>query len=214
MTDDDQDAVVTFAMEKLKGLLDATTGKFNRIHFQKDKLIKSLGLNAKETLSELTDKQLKEFINAAKHDRDCWELLLAYIDCERETLEIIPPLITAFCVDVTLDEIHPPKLKKTTDTRDFIFLFLAEVIAHKFGLGFSRSDGGRSDPEFTALDALAEASMKLKNFNEPLQFSTLSRLRSNNKIIAQLVDKNIKKILGTQKEIAKPCSALSLFGHY
>ena len=68
MTDNDQDAVVTFAMEKLKGLLDETTGKFNRIHFQKDKVIKSLGLNAKETLSELTDKQLKEFINAAKHD--------------------------------------------------------------------------------------------------------------------------------------------------
>jgi len=79
LTDDDQDAVVAFAMEKLKGLLDETTGKFNRIHFRKDKLIKSLGLNAKETLSELTDKQLKEFINAAKHDRDCWELLLAYI---------------------------------------------------------------------------------------------------------------------------------------
>ena len=71
MTDDDHNAVVTFAMEKLNGLLDDKTGKFNRIHFQKHKLIKSLGLNTKETLSELTDKQLKEFINAAKHDRDC-----------------------------------------------------------------------------------------------------------------------------------------------
>lgn len=190
-------------MGKLNGLLDEKTGKFNRIHFQKDKLIKSLGLNAKETLSELTDKQLKEFINAAKHDRDCWELLLTYIDCEREIVEIIPPLITAFCVDVTLGEIHPPKLKKTTDTRDFIFLFLAEVIVHKFSLGFSRSDGGRSDPEFTALDALAKASMKLKNFNEPLQFSTLSRLRTNNKFIAQLVDKHIKKGIGYTKRHRK-----------
>ena len=203
MTDDDQDAVVTFAMEKLKGLLDETTGKFNRIHFQKDKLIKSLGLNAKETLSELTDKRMKEFINAAKHDRDCWELLLAYIDCERETVEIIPPLITAFCVEVALGEIHPPKLKKTTDTRDFIFLFLAEVIAHKFGLGFSRSDGGRSNHEFTALDAHADASAKLDNFNEPLQFSTLSRLRTNNKFIAQLVDKHIKKGIGYTKRHRK-----------
>jgi hypothetical protein len=203
LTDDDQDAVVTFAMEKLEGLLDETTGKFNRIHFQKDKLIKSLGLNAKETLSELTDKQLKEFINAAEHDRDCWELLMAYIDCERETVENISPLITAFCVDVTLAEIHAPKLKKTTDTRDFIFLFLAEVIVHKFGLGFSRSDGGRSNHEFTALDALAEASRKLKNFNEPLQFSTLSRLRTNNKFIAQLVDKNIKNRIGHTKRNRK-----------
>ena len=203
MTDNDQDAVVTFAMEKLKGLLDETTGKFNRIHFQKDKLIKSLGLNAKETLSELTDKQLKEFINAAKHDLDCWELLLAYIDCERYTVEIIPPVITAFCIDVTLGEIHPPKLKKTTDTRDFIFLFLAEVIVHRFGIGFSRSDGGRSDHEFTALDALAKASAKLDNFNEPLQFSTLSRLRTNNKFIAQIVDKHTKKSIGYTKRHRK-----------
>ena len=102
MTDDNHNAVVTFAMEKLNGLLDDKTGKFNRIHLQKHKLIKSFGLNTKETLSELTDKQLKEFINAAKHDRDCWGLLLAYIDCERETVEIIPPLVTVFCVDVTL----------------------------------------------------------------------------------------------------------------
>jgi hypothetical protein len=203
MTDDDKNEVVTFAMEKLRGCLDQSTGKFNRIHFQKSKLIKSLGLDAKETLSELTDKQLKEFINAAKHDLDCWELLLAYIDCERETVEIIPPLITAFCVEVTLGEIHPPKLKKTTDTRDFIFLFLAEVIAHKFGLGFSRSDGGRSNHEFTALDALADASAKLDNFNEPLQFSTLSRLRTNNKFIVQLVDKHIKKGIGYTKRHRK-----------
>lgn len=203
MTDDDHNAVVTFAMEKLNGLLDDKTGKFNRIHFQKHKLIKSLGLNTKETLSELTDKQLKEFINAAKHDRDCWELLLAYIDCERETVEIIPPLITAFCVDVTLGEIHPPKLQKTTDTRDFIFLFLAEVIVYKFGIGFSRNNYTKSDYDFTALDALAEASKKLGSFNEPLQFSTLSRLRSNNKIIAQLVDKNIKKNIGYTKRNRK-----------
>ena len=203
LTDDDQNAVVTFAMEKLKGLLDETTGKFNRIHFQKDKVIKSLGLNAKETLSELTDKQLKEFINAAKHDRDCWELLLGYIECERETVEIMPPLITAFCVDFTLGEVHPPKLKKTTDTRDFIFLFLAEVIVHKFGIGYSRNSDTKSDDEFTALDALATASAQLDNFNEPLQFSTLSRLRTNNKIIAQLVDKNIKKSIGYTKRNRK-----------
>ena len=203
MTDDDQDAVVTFAMEKLKGLLDGTTGKFNRIHFQKDKLIKSLGLNAKETLSELTDKQLKEFINAAKHDRDCWELLLAYVDCEWETVEMIPPLIIAFCVDVTLGEIHPPKLKKSTDTRDFIFLFLAEVIVHKFGIGYSRNNDTKSDNEFTALDALATASAQLDNFNEPLQFSTLSRLRTNNKFIARLVDKHIKKGIGYTKRHRK-----------
>ena len=203
MTDDDQDAVVAFAMEKLKGLLDETTGKFNRIHFRKDKLIKSLGLNAKETLSELTDKQLKEFINAAKHDRDCWELLLAYIDCDRDTVENIPPLITSFCVDVTLGEIHPPKPKKTTDTRDFIFLFLAEVIVHKFGIGYSRNNDTKSDNEFTALDALATASAQLDNFNEPLQFSTLSRLRTNNKFIAQLVDKHIKKSIGYTKRHRK-----------
>ena len=203
MTDDDHNAVVTFAMEKLNSLLDDKTGKFNRIHFKKHKLIKSLGLNTKETLSELTEKQLKEFINAAKHDRDCWELLLAYIDCERETVEIIPPLVTAFCVDVTLGEIHPPKLKKTTDTRDFIFLFLAEVIVHKFGIGFSRNNDIKSDYDFTALDALAEASKKLVSFNEPLQFSTLSRLRSNNKIIAQLFDKNIKKNIGYTKRNRK-----------
>ena len=203
MTDDDQDAVVTFAMEKLKGLLDETTGKFNRIHFQKSKLIKSLGLDAKETLSELTDKQLKEFINAAKHDLDCWELLLAYIDCERETVEIIPPVIIAFCVEVTLGEIQPPKLKKATDTRDFIFLFLAEVIVHKFGIGFSRNNDTKSDDEFTALDALATASTQLDNFNEPLQFSTLSRLRTNNKFIAQIVDKHIKKSIGYTKRNRK-----------
>ena len=203
MTDVDQNAVVTFVMEKLKGLLDETTGKFKRIQFQESKLKKSLGLDAKETLSELTDKQLKEFINAAKHDRDCWELLLAYIDCERETVEIIPPLITAFCVDVTLGEIHPPKLKKTTDTRDFIFLFLAEVIVHKFGIGYSRNNDTKSDDEFTALDALATASVQVDNFNEPLQFSTLSRLRTNNKFIAQIVDKSIKKSIGYTKRNRK-----------
>lgn len=203
MTDVDQNAVVTFVMENLKGLLDETTGKFKRIHFQESKLKKSLGLDAKETLSELTDKQLKEFINAAKHDRDCWELLLAYIDCERETVEIIPPLITAFCVDVTLGEIHPPKLKKTTDTRDFIFLFLAEVIVHKFGIGYSRNNDTKSDDEFTALDALATASVQVDNFNEPLQFSTLSRLRTNNKFIAQIVDKSIKKSIGYTKRNRK-----------
>ena len=203
MTDDDQNAVVTFAVEKLKGLLDETTGKFNHIQFQKDKLIKSLGLNAKETLSELSDKQLKEFISAAKHDRDCWDLLLAYIDYDRDTVENIPPLITSFCVDVTLGDIHPPKPKKTTDTRDFIFLFLAEVIVHKFGIGYSRNNDTKSDYEFTALDALATASAQLDNFNEPLQFSTLSRLRTNNKFIAQIVDKNIKKSIGYTKRNRK-----------
>ena len=203
LTDDDQNTVVTFAVEKLKGLLDETTGKFNRIQFQKHKLIKSLGLNTKETLLELSDKQLKEFINAAKHDLDCWELLLAYIDFDRDTLENIPTLITSFCVDVTLGEIHPPKPKKTTDTRDFIFLFLAEVIVHKFGIGYSRNNDTKSGYEFTALDALATASAQLNNFNEPLQFSTLSRLRTNNKFIAQLVDKHIKKGIGYTKRHRK-----------
>ena len=114
------------------------------------------------------------------------------------------PLITAFCVDFTLGEVHPPKLKKTTDTRDFIFLFLAEVIVHKFGIGYSRNSDTKSDDEFTALDALATASAQLDNFSEPLQFSTLSRLRTNNKIIAQLVDKHIKKLIETGMILGNP----------
>ena len=97
----------------------------------------------------------------------------------------------------------PPKLKKTTDTRDFIFLFLAEVIVHKFGIGYSRNSDTKSDDEFTALDALATASAQLDNFSEPLQFSTLSRLRTNNKIIAQLFDKHIKKSIGYTKRNRK-----------
>lgn len=203
MTEYDRDTVIEFAVEKLNGLIDKDTGKFYPVHFKKSQLIKTLGLGAKDTLNELSDKQLTQFINAAKADRECWDFLLAYIECDWNCEDGLPNPIAAFCVDFTLGEIQAPKPKKSTDTRDFIFLFLAEVISHKFGLEFSRNDETSKHQNFTALDAISEASIRVANFKDAIQFSTLSRLRSNNKIIAQIVEKTYLNSTGHKKRHRK-----------
>ena len=70
---------------------------------------------------------------------------------------------------------------------------LAEVISRIFEINFSRANDTKGNETFTALDAIAEACQKIENFQDALQFSGLSRLRTQNQNIAYLVDNMLKK---------------------
>jgi len=184
--------IVTFAIKKLTPLIDKETGKIEAIHFKKSDLMKSLGLENKSTLNALSDKQLQQFINAALEDVDCWELLLCFIDDDWNPETGVPQLIAGFCIDFTIGVIQKPKKKKTTNSRDFVFLLLAEVISRDFKISFSRSNDTKGKVAFTALDAIAKACQKIENFQDGLQFPSLSKLRSQNRFIAELVDNTLK----------------------
>jgi len=192
MNEDQRTEIVSFAIKKLTPLIDKETGKIGAIHFKKSELMKSLGLENKSTLNVLSDKQLQQFINAALEDGDCWELLLSCIDDDWNPKTGVPQLIVGFCIDFTIGVIQKPKNKKTTNSRDFVFLLLAEVISRNFKISFSRAIDTKGKVTFTALDAVAEACQKIENFQDGLQFPSLSKLRSQNRFIAELVDNTLK----------------------
>ena len=85
------------------------------------------------------------------------------------------------------------KEEKNTNSRDFVFLMLAEVISRTFKINFSRANDTKGNETFTALDDIAEACQKIENFQDALQFSNLSKLRTQNQNIAYLVDNMLKK---------------------
>ena len=131
--------IINFAVVKMQHLIDANTGKFKTIHFIKSNLIKALALDTKDTLQKLSEKQIQQFINSAKKDVECWDLLCAYI--EDDWVEGgVPYEIAQFCIEYTIGKIEKPKNSKSSDSRNFIFLLLAEIIAHRFQMNFSRND--------------------------------------------------------------------------
>ena len=188
--------IINFAVMKMQHLIDDNTGKFKTIHFIKSNLIKALALNTKDTLQNLSEKQIQQFINSAKKDAECWDLLCAYIEDDWAEEVGVPYEIAQFCVEHTIGKIEKPQTSKSSDSRDFIFLLLAEVITHRFQINFSRNDATSPEDKYTALDVISDACRKIPNLKEKLHFSSLSRLRSNNQFIVQLVDKNVKKSIG------------------
>ena len=191
-----KEEIIDFAVMKMQHLIDDDTGKFETIHFIKSNLMKALALDTKDTLQNLSEKQIQQFINSAKRDAECWNLLCAYIEDDWAEEVELPYEIAQFCIEHTIGKVEKPQTSKSSDSRDFIFLLLAEVITHRFQINFSRNDATSPEDNYTALDVISEACRKIPNLNEKLQFSSLSRLRSNNKFIAQLVDKNVKKSIG------------------
>lgn len=187
-----REQIISFTIEKLTHLIDPETGKIKPIPFKQSELMKSLGLENKSTLTALSDKQLQQFINAAMIDSDCWELLLDFIEDDWNSETGTPNLIAGFCIDFTLGRIKKPKEKKNTNSRDFVFLMLAEIISKTFKISFSRANDTKGPVSFTALDAIAEASQKIENFRDGLQFPSLSKLRSQNQFIAYLVDNKLQ----------------------
>ena len=181
---------------KMQHLIDDNTGKFKTIHFIKSNLMKALALNTKDTLQNLSEKQIQQFINSAKKDAECWDLLCAYIEDDWAEEVGVPYEIAQFCIEHTIGKIEKPQTSKSSDSRDFIFLLLAEVITHRFQINFSRNDATSPEDNYTALDVISDACKKIPNLKEKLQFSSLSRLRSNNQFIRQLVDNNVKKSIG------------------
>lgn len=196
MNNAEKEEIINFAVMKMQHLIDNNTGKFETIHFTKSNLIKALALDAKDTLQNLSEKQIQQFINSAKKNAECWDLLCAYIEDDWTPEVGVPYQVAQFCIEYTIGKIEKPKTSKSSDSRDFIFLLLAEVITHRFQINFSRNDATSPKDNCTALDVIADACKKIPNLKEKLQFSSLSRLRSNNKFIAQLVDKNVKKSIG------------------
>ena len=196
MNNAEKEEIINFAVMKMQHLIDDNTGKFKTIHSTKSNLIKALALDTKDTLQNLSEKQIQQFINSAKKDAECWDLLCAYIEDDWEEEVGVPYEIAQFCIEHTIGKVEKPQTSKSSDSRDFIFLLLAEVITHRFQINFSRNDATSPEDNYTALDVISEACRKIPNLNEKLQFSSLSRLRSNNKFIAQLVDKNVKKSIG------------------
>jgi hypothetical protein len=158
--------------------------------------MKALALDTKDTLQNLSEKQIQQFINSAKKDAECWDLLCAYIKDDWAEEVGVPYEIAQFCIEHTIGKIEKPQMSKSSDSRDFIFLLLAEVITHRFQINFSRNDATSPEDNYTALDVISDACEKIPNLKEKLHFSSLSRLRSNNQFIAQLVDKNVKKSIG------------------
>jgi len=191
-----KEEIINFAVMKMQHLIDDNTGKFETIHFIKSNLMKALALDTKDTLQNLSEKQIQQFINSAKKDSECWDLLCAYIEDDWTEEVGLPYEIEQFCIEYTIGKIEKPKNSTSSDSRDFIFLLLAEVITHRFQINFSRNDATSLKDNYTALDVISDACSKIPNLKEKLQFSSLSRLRSNNKFIAQLVDKNVKKSIG------------------
>ena len=191
-----REEIINFAVMKMQHLIDDNTGKFKTIHFIKSNLIKALALDTKDTLQNLSEKQIEQFINTAKKDAECWDLLCAYIEDDWTPEVGVPYQIAQFCIEYTIGKIEKPQTSKSSDSRDFIFLLLAEVITHRFQINFSRNDATSPADNYTALDVISDACRKIPNLKEKLQFSSLSRLRSNNKFIRQLVDKNVKKSIG------------------
>ena len=80
---------------------------------------------------------------------------------------------------------------------------LAEVISRIFKINFSRANDTKGNETFTALDAIAEACQKIENFQDALQFSGLSRLRTQSQNIAYAVDYMLKNTVTIQKERSK-----------
>ena len=158
--------------------------------------MKALALDTKDTLQNLSEKQIQQFINSAKKDAECWDLLCTYIEDDWAEEVGVPYEIAQFCIEHTIGKIEKPQTSKSSDSRDFIFLLLAEVITHRFQINFSRNDATSPEDNYTALDVISDACKKIPNLKEKLHFSSLSRLRSNNQFIAQLVDKNVKKSIG------------------
>ena len=191
-----KEEIINFAVMKMQHLIDDHTGKFKTIHFIKSNLIKALALNTKDTLQNLSEKQIQQFINSAKKDAECWDLLCAYIKDDWAEEVGVPYEIAQFCIEHTIGKIEKPQMSKSSDSRDFIFLLLAEVITHRFQINFSRNDATSPEDNYTALDVISDACKKIPNLKEKLQFSSLSRLRSNNQFIRQLVDNNVKKSIG------------------
>jgi hypothetical protein len=191
-----KEEIITFAVMKMQHLIDDNTGKFKTIHFIKSNLMKALALNTKDTLQNLSEKQIQQFINSAKKDAECWDLLCAYIEDDWAEEVGVHYKIAQFCIEHTIGKIEKPQTSKSYDSRDFIFLLLAEVITHRFQINFSRNDATSPEDNYTALDVISDACKKIPNLKEKLQFSSLSRLRSNNQFIRQLVDNNVKKSIG------------------
>ena len=185
--------IISFAIKKLTHLIDPETGKIKPIPFKQSELMKSLGLENKSTLTSLSDKQIQHFINAALEDADCWDLFLDFIEDDWNPETGVPHLVAGFCIDFTLGRIQKPKKKKTTNSRDFVFLMLAEVISRTFKINFSCANDVKGKVTFTALDAIAKACREIENFQDALQFSNLSKLRTQNQNIAYLVDNMLKK---------------------
>jgi hypothetical protein len=196
MNNAEKEEIINFAVMKMQHLIDDNTGKFETIHFTKSNLIKALALDTKDTLQNLSEKQIQQFINSAKKDAECWDLLCAYIEDDWTPEVGVPYQVAQFCIEYTIGKIEKPKTSKSSDSRDFIFLLLAESIAHRFQINFSRNDATSPEDNYTALDVISDACRKIPNLKEKLQFSSLSRLRSNNQFIAQLVDKAFKKRIG------------------
>lgn len=203
MQQDEKDKVVNFAVEKLTGLIEPKTGKFAPILFKRSNLIKTLGLGERNNFIELSPKQLAQFINAAKADAGCWDLLISYIAADYSEGKEIPVKVIKFCLEHTTGLIERPASKGSKNTRDFIFLFLAEVISSKFKMNFSRNDESDIATHYSALDAIAEALVKIEHCKEKMQFSSLSRLRSKNAYVKQIVDNTVKSKIGYTKRNAK-----------
>lgn len=193
---DEKAKIIEFVIRKLTPLIDTETGKFHPIHFKKNKLVKALALEEKDCLHELTEKQLAQLINAARDDSICWELLCLSIASDLEEGYEIPSKIARFCMDYTTGIVKKPKAKKTSNTRDFIVLFLAKVISERFEIQYSRNETSNPEKNYSALDAISDAFQKIEGCVEKLQFSSLSRLRSNNPEITQVVDIMWKKRFG------------------
>ena len=158
--------------------------------------MKALALDTKDTLQNLSEKQIQQFINSAKRDAECWDLLCAYIKDDWAEEVGVPYEIAQFCIEYTIGKIERPQPSKSSDSRDFIFLLLGEIITHRFQINFSRNDATSPEDNYTALDVISDACRKIPNLKEKLQFSSLSRLRSNNQFIAQLVDRHVNKSTG------------------
>ena len=66
MNNAEKEEIINFAVMKMQHLIDDNTGKFETIHFTKRNLIKALALDTKDTLQNLSEKQIQQFINSAK----------------------------------------------------------------------------------------------------------------------------------------------------
>jgi len=155
-------------------------------------------IDAESKLSDLTEEEIDFFVNLALEDAEVYELLQIFVSKALEADEEIPAEIYNIGIYVFAEKITKPRKSRTNkqDTKDFVLLSIAQVIASKFDINVGRND---SSNKTSAFDYVEKALQELNsegalNPKVRTSFNALSRLRGNKPNVIKEVDKLMRLI--------------------
>jgi len=155
-------------------------------------------IDAESKLSDLTEEEIDFFVNLALENAEVYELLQIFVSKALEADEEIPAEIYNIGIYVFAEKITKPRKSRTNkqDTKDFVLLSIAQVIASKFDINVGRND---SSNKTSAFDYVEKALQELNsegalNPKVRTSFNALSRLRGNKPNVIKEVDKLMRLI--------------------